>query len=177
VHVFTQPGPKADIDQSRATLDSASEGTAVASHVLLSAWRYFAVERGIGHETTCFITGFCASMAWPLVSHAQQPDPIRLIGVLTGYAESDPAAQSEIAAFRSRLMELGWMEGRNLRIELRWGGGDGLRLKLSQEVGRAATRRDPQSKYGCNGCPSARDADDSIVFVIVADPVAKRFRD
>ena len=50
--------------------------------------------------------------------------PVRLIGVLMGYAESDPTAQSWVAAFRGTLAKLGWTEGSNLRIELRWGAGD-----------------------------------------------------
>ena len=61
-----------------------------------------------------------AAVVWPLVARSQQPDRMRLIGVLMGYAESDPAAQSEVAAFRDALAKLGWAEGSNLRIELRW---------------------------------------------------------
>jgi putative tryptophan/tyrosine transport system substrate-binding protein len=65
-----------------------------------------------------------AVVSRPITSHAQQPDKTRLIGVLMGYAESDPAAQSEVAAFRGALAKLGWTEGSNLRIELRFGAGD-----------------------------------------------------
>ena len=46
-------------------------------------------------------------VAWPLAARAQQPDRMRLIGVLMGYGESDPAAQSEFAAFRGRLRSWG----------------------------------------------------------------------
>ncbi len=69
-----------------------------------------------------FITLLGGAAAWPLTPHAQQPE--RLIGVLMGYAESDPAAQSYLAAFRDALTKLGWTEGNNLRIELRWGAGN-----------------------------------------------------
>ena len=48
---------------------------------------------------------------------------MRLIGVLMGYAENDPAAQSQVAAFRGALAKLGWTEGSNLRIEVRWSAG------------------------------------------------------
>jgi putative ABC transport system substrate-binding protein len=58
-----------------------------------------------------------AAAVWPLVARAQQPDRMRLIGVLMGYAESDRAAQSWLAAFRGALTKLGWTEGSNLRIE------------------------------------------------------------
>ena len=58
--------------------------------------------------------------AWPLAARAQQSDRIRLIGVLMGYPESDSEAQAFIAAFRDELQKLGWMEGRNIRIDTRW---------------------------------------------------------
>ena len=64
-----------------------------------------------------------AAAAWPLAARAQQPDRMRLIGVLIGFAE-DPAAQSLVAVFRAALAKLGWTEGSNLRIELRWGAAD-----------------------------------------------------
>jgi putative ABC transport system substrate-binding protein len=67
--------------------------------------------------------------AWPIAVGAQQPERLRLIGVLMGYPESDPTAQSMIAALRSGLSKLGWTEGNNLRIELRWGGADPDRVK------------------------------------------------
>jgi putative tryptophan/tyrosine transport system substrate-binding protein len=61
-----------------------------------------------------------SAATWSLAARAQQPDRMRLIGVLMGYAESDPAAQSYLRAFRGALAKLGWTEGSNLRIELRW---------------------------------------------------------
>jgi putative tryptophan/tyrosine transport system substrate-binding protein len=76
-----------------------------------------------------------AAAAWPLAARAQQPDRMRLIGVLMGYAESDPAAQSEVAAFRGALAKLGWAEGSNLRIELRWSAADPDRMRtLAKEL-------------------------------------------
>ena len=60
------------------------------------------------------------AVAWPLVARAQQPDRMRLIGVLMGYAESDSDAQAKLAAFREGLKKLGWAEGRNIRMETRW---------------------------------------------------------
>ena len=59
-------------------------------------------------------------MTWPLVARAQQPDPMRRIGVLTNRAESDPEDQIFNAAFLQRLRELGWTEGSNVRIDYRW---------------------------------------------------------
>jgi putative ABC transport system substrate-binding protein len=62
-----------------------------------------------------------AAVVWPVVGRAQQP---RRIGVLMASPETDPAGQSDIAALRQGLQELGWTEGRNLRIDYRWGGAD-----------------------------------------------------
>ena len=60
-----------------------------------------------------------SAMAWPLAAHAQQGERMRLIGVLMGWPESDPATQSLVATFRGALAKLHWTEGGNLRIELR----------------------------------------------------------
>ena len=76
-----------------------------------------------------FISLLGGTVAWPLAAWAQQPDRTRLIGVLMTFAENDPAAQSEVAAFRGALAKLGWTEGRNLRIELRWSALDPDRMK------------------------------------------------
>ena len=76
-----------------------------------------------------FLTLLSAAAAWPLAARAQQAGSVRRIGVLTGFAESDPDVQSWVAAFRSALAKLGWLEGRNLRIELRWAGYDPDRMK------------------------------------------------
>jgi putative tryptophan/tyrosine transport system substrate-binding protein len=54
-----------------------------------------------------------AAAAWPLAARAQQPERMRRIGVLMGYAESDAAAQAQVAALRQELRKLGWEEGRN----------------------------------------------------------------
>jgi putative ABC transport system substrate-binding protein len=70
-----------------------------------------------------------AAAAWPLAARAQQPDRMRLVGVLMAYAENDPGAQSEVATFRGGLAKLGWAEGRNLRIEVRWGAGDADKVR------------------------------------------------
>ena len=58
--------------------------------------------------------------AWPLVARAQQPDRMRRIGVLMAFAESDREGQALVAAFRQGLQKLGWAEGRNIRIDIRW---------------------------------------------------------
>jgi len=63
-----------------------------------------------------------AAAAWPFVAGAQQPERIRVIGVLISTAADDPEGQARIAAFRQGLQELGWTEGRNVRIDTRTAG-------------------------------------------------------
>ena len=70
-----------------------------------------------------------AAAAWPLVARAQRPDRMRCIGVLLPISEDDPEGEPRLAAFRQRLQALGWTEGRNVRIETRWGGGDAERMR------------------------------------------------
>ena len=82
-----------------------------------------------------FISLLGVAAAWPVAARAQQPDRMRLIGVLMAYAEIDSTAQSWLAAFRAALAKQGWTEGSNLRIELRWSGADADRIRtLAKEL-------------------------------------------
>jgi putative tryptophan/tyrosine transport system substrate-binding protein len=67
--------------------------------------------------------------AVPLAARAQQDARTRRIGILMGIAENDPEGQARVAAFRQGLQDLKWVEGRNIRIDLRWGTGDATRVK------------------------------------------------
>jgi putative tryptophan/tyrosine transport system substrate-binding protein len=67
-----------------------------------------------------FLIATGALLAAPLAVRAQQTSEMRRIGVLMGLAESDPGAQARVAAFRKGLQTLGWAEGRNIRIDIRW---------------------------------------------------------
>ena len=67
-----------------------------------------------------FITCLGGAAAWPLTAHAQQADRVWRIGALMGYAESDPEAQTNVAAFREGLQKLGWTEGHKIRMDTRW---------------------------------------------------------
>jgi len=69
-------------------------------------------------EFITFIGGAAAS--WPLAARGQQGERVRRIGVLMGYVESGSSGQALIAAFRDGLQKLGWTEGRNTRIDIRW---------------------------------------------------------
>jgi putative ABC transport system substrate-binding protein len=74
-----------------------------------------------------FIAGLGSTAAWPVVAWAQQP--IRRIGVLTNLASDDPDSLTRIGAFLQSLQELGWTDGRNVRIDYRWSAGDPERNK------------------------------------------------
>jgi ABC-type uncharacterized transport system substrate-binding protein len=65
-----------------------------------------------------------------LAARAQQNDRVRRIGYLSAVAESDPENQSLIRAFTQRLQELGWASGRNVRIDLRFGEADPMRISM-----------------------------------------------
>jgi putative ABC transport system substrate-binding protein len=64
-----------------------------------------------------------AAATWPLAARAQQPERMRLIGVLMS-VEENAEGKTELSAFTQGLAESGWTGGRNLRMEVRWGGGD-----------------------------------------------------
>jgi putative ABC transport system substrate-binding protein len=71
-----------------------------------------------------FISLLGGAAAWPVAAWGQQGDRVRRIGVLSTQADNDPDARSRIAAFRQQLQQLGWTDGRNVRIDERWAGGD-----------------------------------------------------
>jgi putative tryptophan/tyrosine transport system substrate-binding protein len=70
-----------------------------------------------------------AAAAWPLTVHAQQDGRVRLIGVLLPNTADDPQGAVRMASFVQELQRLGWTDGRNVRIETRWGGGDSDRSR------------------------------------------------
>ena len=82
-----------------------------------------------------FITLLGGAAAWPLAARAQQGERMRLIGVLMPYDENDPVAKPRISAFIQALAGLGWTDGRNVRMDVRWGSGDINRIRgLGREL-------------------------------------------
>jgi len=75
-----------------------------------------------------FITLLGGAAVWPLAVRAQQPDRVRRIGILMGFPEVDREGQAFVAAFRDGLRQLGWIEGRNVRIDRRWAAADDAAL-------------------------------------------------
>ena len=70
-----------------------------------------------------------AAAAWPLAARAQQGERMRRVGVLMNTAADDPEGKARNAAFERGLQELGWTNGRNVRIDYRWGEGDADRVR------------------------------------------------
>ena len=118
-----------------------------------------------------------AAVAWPFAARAQQPgERVRRIGILMGTAESDPEAQSWLSAFVQNLQNLGWVEGQDIRIDFRFGAGDGKRLRTyaAELIGLA-----PEVILGetTQVLSALRESTRTlpIVFVNVADPVSAGF--
>jgi len=113
-----------------------------------------------------------AAVAWPLAARAQQLQRVRRIGVLIGYAGTDAETQSRVGAFRQKLQELGWIEGRNIEIDVRATGADPERIRAEVQdlVARA-----PEAILASPGqvVLVLRDATSAIpvVFANVPDPV------
>jgi putative ABC transport system substrate-binding protein len=76
-----------------------------------------------------FITLLGGAAAWPLAARAQQDGRVRRLGILYGNPEDDPATRANFAALRGELANLGWIEGRNLRVDLRFTGSDPDRMR------------------------------------------------
>src|SRR5215470_2093214 len=87
----------------------------------------------IGRRQLLAVLGGAAA-AWPLAARAQRGDRVRRIGVLMPGDENDPLAKARIFAFTQALADLGWTDGRNVRMDLRWAGANINRIQaLAQE--------------------------------------------
>jgi putative tryptophan/tyrosine transport system substrate-binding protein len=116
-----------------------------------------------------------AAAAWPFVAGAQQPERIRVIGVLISTAADDPEGQARIAAFRQGLQELGWTEGRNVRIDTRTAvDADQFRTQAAELVALAS---DVILAATTPGVAAVQHATRTVpvVFVTVFDPVSAGF--
>jgi putative ABC transport system substrate-binding protein len=119
-----------------------------------------------------------ATAAWPLVARAQHGERMRHIGALIGSTANDPDAQVRYAAFLQGLQQLGWTDGRNVRIDIRWTGGnaDDIRRYAAELVALAP---DVILAGGGNTLEALLRATRTvpIVFAFVADPVGSGFVD
>ncbi len=112
--------------------------------------------------------------AWPLAARAQQGERVRRIGVLTGFAEDDRTGQGLVATFRQRLGGLGWVEGRNVRIEVRWAAAGDVALMRTYAIELARMAPEVILVHGNRALAAVeREMHDvPIVFAGVPDPVS-----
>jgi putative tryptophan/tyrosine transport system substrate-binding protein len=117
-----------------------------------------------------------AAAVWPLAARAQPTGTMRLIGVLMNFAESDSGAQSEVAAFRGALAKLGWTEGSNLQIELRWSAADPDKIRtLAKELVDLRPDAILSQTTRVTGVLAPETRTIPIVFVNVSDPIGSGF--
>jgi len=123
-----------------------------------------------------FITLLGGAAAWPLAARAQQPERMRRIGLLLTGAADDPESLARVGAFLQGLQELGWTDGRNVRLEYRWGSGDAERIRKSAAE-LVALAPDVILVSGTSGMAPLHQATRTvpIVFVNAADPVGGGF--
>ena len=113
-----------------------------------------------------------SAFAWPLAARAQQADRVRRVGVLMNLAADDPEGQARIAAFLQGLQELGWTEGRNVRIDYRWHADDADRYRTyAAELVALAPDVILASSSASTAALQQATRTVPIVFAIVVDPV------
>jgi len=124
-----------------------------------------------------FIAGLASTTAaWPLAAHAQRADQVRRVGVLMNYASTDPEGQALLREFMRHFAELGWTDGRNVRIDVRWGGSN---VDLLRTFAKELIGLQPDVLLATSTPVTAALARETqtipIVFTLVADPVSSRF--
>ena len=115
-----------------------------------------------------------AVAAWPLVARAQQAERTRRVGVLMAVAESDADVRAGVALFQQSLQEFGWKEGRNIRIDYRWGDADADRIQaLAKEL--VGLQPDVLVAHSTPSAKGLLQATRSIpiVFLTVTDPLGQ----
>jgi putative tryptophan/tyrosine transport system substrate-binding protein len=123
-----------------------------------------------------FVTLRGGAAAWPLAASAQQGERMRRIGVLMGYPESDPAAQAQVAAFRQELHRLGWEEGRNVQINVRFPAADVDRVRaILIELMNLRPDVLVSNTNLVTAVLRAEVETTPIVFIYVGDPVGSGF--
>jgi putative tryptophan/tyrosine transport system substrate-binding protein len=122
-----------------------------------------------------FVTGLAAVLAAPLAAEGQRADRLRRIGVLMHNAEDDPESKAELAAFRQGLQQLGWLEDRNIRIDIRFAAD---RPDQYQVLAKQLVALQPDAIFACTTPITAALQRESrtipIVFAEVSDPVGSR---
>src|SRR6516165_9212840 len=124
-------------------------------------------------EFITFLAG--AAAAWPLATHAQEPERMRRIGVLMGALDAEDWAAS-VTAFREELRKLGWTEGRNIEIDTRWATADVDAMKrFAKEVVALQPDFIVTISTPATAAMLQQTSTIPIIFVLVADPVGSGF--
>jgi putative ABC transport system substrate-binding protein len=119
-----------------------------------------------------------AAAAWPLAARAQQAEQMRRIGVLIGQAADDADGKARLAAFERGLQQLGWTDGRNVRIDTRWGGGDADSMRrYAAELVALAPDVILAGGTAAVGILLQATRTVPVVFASVADPVGAGYVD
>jgi putative tryptophan/tyrosine transport system substrate-binding protein len=123
-----------------------------------------------------FITLVGGAVAWPFAARGQQPDKIRRVGILMPWTVDDPVAKARVAAFQQMLQQLGWTEGRNIRIDTRWAAGNADETR-AQAAELVALAPDAILAATSPSMVALRQVTRAvpIVFVQVIDPVGAGF--
>jgi putative tryptophan/tyrosine transport system substrate-binding protein len=123
-----------------------------------------------------FIAVLGSTVAWPLVAGAQQLDRVRRIGVLMGWDENDPDTKLWLSGFVRGLAELGWIDGHNIRMDVRWEGENADRVQM---LAKELVSLQPDVIVSSNTPETAALQRETraipIVFVTVSDPVGTGF--
>jgi putative tryptophan/tyrosine transport system substrate-binding protein len=123
-----------------------------------------------------FIAGLGSAAAWSVVANAQQPERGRRIGVVMAYLENDPNGQVQVAAFREQLGKLGWIEGRNVQIDFRYGADDPNRIReQARELLQLAPDLMVSNSNFVTAILQSEVRTTPMVFVSVSDPVGSGF--
>ena len=146
------------------------------SDVLIELVRCLALSLSADMRRREFITLFGGvAAAWPLTARAQQGERLRHLGVLLAFEENDPTPKAWLSRFTEGLAELGWIDGRNLRMDVRWAGDvDRMRMFAKQLVD---LQPDVILAFGTPVTAALKRETRiiPIVFVIVSDPVGEGF--
>jgi len=123
-----------------------------------------------------FITLLGGAAAWPLAARAQQSERMRRVGVLMPFAETDPVAMAQLSGFIQGLAQLGWTDGRNVRMDVRWTAGSVDRARM---FAKELVDLQPDVILAHSTPPTAALQHETrtipIVFAVVSDPVGVGF--
>ena len=127
-------------------------------------------------QRRAFMALLGATALWPLPARAQQAGRMRRIGVLMALEENDPEAAAQLSGFTQGLSDLGWTNGSNLRMEVRWGGGDVNQIRVfAKELVAAQPDLILSQGTPVTAALQRETRTIPIVFVVVTDPVGEGF--